>query len=525
MMRKSLSLLLSAGLLLPFTAESSWNVKSDFQLHLTEPLFDQLIGDFWTSLQGTQTINVGNTSFRPDSNTNVQVNGIHVNVDYSFPLPQRIDPARREWKLASNSIGGSITADQILITQRQIIESHGIIFETNVTAECRNIALVLPAGSANISAVVKAEVAQNQIQLTLPSYDANWPSGAWQIQALNCPQIGGIKGAVQEKIAAFMSSFQNVDSTVNAALMQQFQKWSSEASALLLTQQQLPSNDEGMKIFYEPKSAVENSGNGLLLSGNLRFEFPFVAQGQEINQEFNLPANTKIVPKATPQLILPFQTLKGLMMGKYFMGSLEYSLRSPEIPAFTKFMQSRFQQMLAWGDLHHFATDTVFLFQFQPLGPPAFDNEIASSAGVIKGDLTMPISAKMWAPINGTYTPYVEFRTLALGPTALSLTPEGKIKFNVSLSKQPVAYSVAKNYLDLRGKSSLKISSDTVGAAVRDSLNADGIQLSLPTFKVGEKLNLVPQNWDLIQNKVLRLDFVAKTPAAMAAKAAAVAKK
>ncbi len=502
-------LLLSLFFTLSFTAEARWQVKSEFQLLLTEPLFDKLIQDFWQSLQGTQIIPVGNVSLNAGNNTSVQINGINVNVNYSFPLPQRADPTIREWSLKSDTLGARVTADQLLVTQVQNVVQNGIHFQIKVTAECRNIAVKLPPGSASISALIRADVAQNLIQLTMPTYSAQWPSDAWQVESLNCPQLANIQGLVQAQIVQYLSSFENLDHDVNTALTAQFVKWSNAASLLLLSQQELPTSNDYLKVHYEPQTVRENNGQGLVLGGTLRFEYPYLAQGQEFLQEYDLPATAQLVPQATPQLIVPFAAIRSLMMGEYFAGKLEYTTRSPEIPAFQDLMQSRFKQFFGWPDLMNFAKDTTFLFQFQPLGPPAFENETAGRGGAINGNLTLPLSARMYAPLQGIYTPYVEFRTLLSGPTSMTLQDHGKVNFKIAATAQPSTYTFAQNYLASRHPNT-HIAIDTIANATRSSLNADGMQLTIPSFAVGKQLKLVPSTWSLQSEKVLKLDFDAQ---------------
>lgn len=510
-MRFTLALLLC--LALPLTAHSRWQVKSEFQLHITEPLFDTVIADFWQSLQGAQRVPVGNVAFNAGPSTSVQINGINVGVDYFFPVPTRVSPDRREWELKSERIAARITADQLVVRQVILKEIDGIIFETVATAECRNVALTLPAGSASISARVRAEVAQNQVQLTMPHYEAHWSDTAWQVESLNCPQLAGIQGMIKEEIVRFLSSFDNLEHEVSNAIHTQFATWSKDASMLLLSQLELPVKSDYIKVFYEPKEAKENAGKGLILSGTLRLDYPYVAPGEDYSQDFRLPEGLVPADQGSPQLLIPFATIRALIMGEYFANQLEYTMKSTDIPAFQSLMQSRFKQFFAWPDLMTYDKETTFLFQFLPLGPPSFLNERSGGAGVISGELTIPLSMRMFAPLKGMWTPYVEFRTLVSGSTTMSLQKDGKVHFRINASDQPAAYAFAQKYVQEYDPNQ-KIAIDTMAGAVRDSLNADGMTMSLPTLTVGKQLQLVPQVWNLLGQGVLKLDFTAVSKAA-----------
>jgi len=515
MLRTILALLICFAL--PLTSQARWQIRSEFQLHLSEPLFDKLIEDFWQSLQGAQTIPVGNLSFNAGNRTTVHVQGINVNVNYAFPIPQRVHPDQREWELKSSNVGARISADRLLATQVIVVEKDGIIFENVVTVECRNIALALPAGAASLSARVRAEVAQNQVQLTMPQYKADWGSTAWQVEALNCPSLANIQGQIRDEIVNFFSSANNLDREVRQGVSEKFAQWSKDASLLLLSSLELPAKNDYLRTYYEPKEAKENNGKGLVLTGSLRFEYPYVAPGQDFEQEFKLPTGTTITSQASPQLLIPFATIRALMMGEYFAGKLEYTSRSNELASFQSLMQSRWKQFLGWPDLMTYDKETTFLFQFLPLGPPSFLNEKSGGAGSIAGNLTLPLGVRMFAPLNGKWTPYVEFRTLLSGNSNMTLLKDGKVNFKIEAAEQPATYVFAQKYLQ-KYDPNTRIAIETITSAARESLNGEGMQISLPTLKVGKQLQLVPQAWNLMGNQVLKLDFTATTATSVSSK-------
>lgn len=500
--------------LLASSARADWQVNSEFKLHLPESTFDQLIQDFWQTLQGSQTVAVGNIPVNL-GDTQLAINGINVSVDYSFPIPQRVDNTHREWKLMSNTVGAKVTVDQLVITQQKVINVGGINIGTTITATCNNIALALPAGSATVQATVRAEVAQNQIQLSMPTYGATWPDNAWQVTGLDCPELGNVGGQVTQQIQSYLSSFQNVDAAVGAALNRQFTAWSQKASVLLLSQQNLPTGVDYLNASFEPATAAENNGNGLIIGGTLRFVYPFVAQGQHFEQSFALPADAQITPNANPQLLIPFATPRAVMMGHYFAGKLEYTLRSTEIGGFTSFMNSYFQKLFVWPDLLSFSNNTLFLFNVQPMGPPSFTNEAASGTNGIKGNLSQPISMRMYAPIKGVYTPYVEFRTTLSGPAIFTLGTNGKVTLKMTPSDQAMTYAFADAYVK-KYNPNTGISVSKLQSAAHDAMASEGVSLTIPNFAVGSNLTLLPTDWTLQKGSVLRLGFTTTSTAAAA---------
>ena len=259
-MRFASKALLALTIALPISASAEWQVSSEFRLHLTESTFDKLIQDFWQSLQGARQIDAGNVPVNLGE-TQLAINGIHVAVNYSFPSPQRVDQTHREWELKSDKLNATVNVDQLLITQHKLIYIGGIPVDSNVTVACNNVSLHLPEGLAAVRAVVRAEVAQNQVQLSMPVYSANWPANAWQVSSINCPDLGGLGEVVKSQILSYLSSFSNLDAFVSGALKTQFTKWSEQASVLLLSQEELPTGVDYLRVFYEPATATENEGS------------------------------------------------------------------------------------------------------------------------------------------------------------------------------------------------------------------------------------------------------------------------
>lgn len=493
--------------LLPFAAQGAWIVKSEFQLHLSEKLFDEIIADFWKSLQGKQVIPIDNFVIAPGG-IPIRLNGIRAEVNYSFPLPKRVAGQTREWELSSDNLSGRLVVDHISATQTIVREENGIIIEIPLQADCFNVALTLPAGSTRVSARIKADIIDNQVKLSLPHYEADWAPNSWQVESMNCSGLEGLEAVVKAEALKALSSFQNFDAEVHTALTENFETWSKDASLLLLSERELPSKKDYLKIYYEPTSAVE-VGTGLLLAGEMRFEYPFVAPGQEIIHSYALKAGTKKNAATAPQLLIPFETVRSLMMGEYFAGKLEHSLRSTEIPAFTTFMQSRWKQFWAWPELMNYPANAEFAFQFLPMGPPSFTKEKAGKNNSITGNLDMPLSVRMFAPQKGKFTPMVEFRTMVSGPTSLTLLKDGKIELQLTAQEYPVNYAWAEKYLRKHNPST-RVAADTIAEQVRKSLSTEGFTMEIPSLSVGKDLRLVPEKWILESGGNLRLDFATK---------------
>ena len=492
-------------LLSPLWCQASWTVKSEFRLNLNEGIFDDLISDFWKTLQSNQNINIGSFTITPGG-IPIQIRGVKAQLNYQFKEPVRLAGSAREWEISSADLSAKLTVDNISATQTIVREVDGVLIKINLQAECNNVVLSLPPGNTSLLAHVRAELENNQVKLSLPSYSANWNPGSWRVESMSCTGLDGFENIVKEEALKALASFQNFDGQVKGTIENTFANWSKNASLLLLSERELPSGKDYLKIFYQPKEAVETT-HGIELEGEMRFVYPFVSPGQDIVNSYTL-INPRSTTASSPQLLIPFATTRSLLMGEYFAGKLEYSLRSSEIPGFSSFMSSSWQLFWAWPELLRYSARTAFIFQFVPLGPPAFNNEKAAGTSTIAGQVVLPLSVRMYAPIKGKYVPMVEFRSTLAGPTTLKLNEGGQILMQTQAQPTPVTYEWAKKYLATQDPDT-RIAVDTITDQLRPALNQQGVSLNIPSLKVGNSLELAPQSW-VLEGPNMRVNFSAK---------------
>lgn len=495
-MRLFLSAILT---ILPLTAHAQWTVKSEFRLQLNEQLFDQVVEEFWHLLQGRQNVEIGNFTITPGG-IPIQIQNVRAEVDYSLRLPKRTDGGGREWLIASESLAARLTVGRISATQTIVREVDGIIIEIPLHAECENIVLALPAGHGALSARVRADVVNSKVELSLGEYTAEWGVGAWRVESMQCSGVQGFEEIVRREALQTLSNFENFAPFVRGEVDRTFASWSEDASLLLLNALELPSGKDHLKIHYEPREARENAA-GLELLGTLRFVYPHVAPGENIEHHYPLADTTAaLLARAASglQLLLPAGALRSLVMGEYLAGQLTHSMRSSELPGFAAFMANRWQQFWVFPELQRYPQNSEFAFHLQPAGPPAFENMRNSGTNEIAGDLDLPLAAQMFARIEGQLSPMVEFRTRLTGPTRLALSPGGKITLRLALGAAPPPISYAWNEAYLRDHNpTQRIATDVIGENMRTSLNGEGFSLQLPALEIGPNLRLAPHGWEM----------------------------
>jgi len=492
----------------PTTASGAWELSSEFKLQLHIGLLDSLIKDFWSSLGRKQTIPLSNIQINDP--IPISITGIRANIEYEFSEPQRIERSR-EWELKSNAISAELHIDNINATQ--IIEKDigGIIVRIRLEAECHNIRLSLPQGLSYINTHLRTDINNGQIKISMPFFDANWNEGAWQVQSMTCTGAEGFDQVVANEALKKLSSLHNFNNEIETELSKQLALLSEKSSVLLLAKRELTTDQEYLKISFEPNEVIEGEEDSIEVDGILKFTYPNISKNENISHFFSLTKNDLELiekdPLKSSRLLLPFHTIRGLIMGGYLSGKLNYSMRSYEIPAFQSLMQSRWKQFFAWPDLMRFRKNTTFLFQFLASGPPSFENPKTGGAGEITGLLTLPLSARMYAPQNSTYVPYAEFQSMLAGNTKLKLLKNGKVKFQINTDKLKINYRWSQKYLE-KYEPSEYIAVGLMSDALKDSLNAEGLELTIPSIPIGIQSKLIPNDWK-ITGETMAIEFEA----------------
>ena len=497
---KCLILLLISVLSAPSFA--SLEIQSEFRLHINEPTFDTLVNDFGNSLQGTQNIELGNFTY--NDFVPVAINGVHAQLNYAFAPPTRVGNAR-EWSLSSHQISGKIVVDSVSATQVVTTVVNGVTIRVRINAQCSNIVLSLKPGMANVSAKIAAAIAQNQIHLSMADFSASWQQGAWSVDSISCT---GFDALVKDAAMKALSSFANIQAPIQNFLTTKFAAWSQDASILLLTQRDLPTNKDYLKLAFEPKT-VEDSGNGVFITGNFHFIYPLVSPNSNILYTFALDAAALESAKANnPELVIPFETVRSLMMGEYFSGKLDYQTNSNDLNGFQSLFNNGFLLAFIWPDLNSFSGRTVFNFKMSPMGPPSFTNEKSNGNNVISGDLFLPLSVSMYAPKKGKYVPYVQFTSTLDGSTNLTLQNDGKILMQFKQkSNLDIQYAWSQSYVKNYSPNTY-IGTSAMSSTVQNGLNTQGFSLQIPPLPVGKNIILRPFQWNL-NGKDLFVDFAA----------------
>lgn len=486
--------LLALALFLPSLAHAGARVSSEFSLEVPDAFLDQAIAGSQGLLKGTQSFQV-NDAVVPAGIAQVQVSRLSLNLGYSFSSPQRTQPSQREWALKSKTLQATVAVGRMLIQLRQLTEIGGIVLDNDLSIECRDVKLALPAeAGATIEALVRLQVSQNKLAFTLPAFHLQWPAGAWKVEELNCPKLGDIPAVVREKLLGFLLGSEQFEEPLKLAIQTRLAGLTDAANKGLMSSAELPGKEPARKVSYSVATAKDEPGRGIQLEGQLTVDYPKVARDQSSEHKLGAASPTSAQAQK-PQLRLPFSALRALAKAEQAAGLLQFSLKSGEIDGFGDLMGSRTRQLLAWPDLLRFSKNTEFLARFRAIGVPVIAKERPGSRGEIKMDLEVPASAQLFAPIDRKWFPYVEMRTALKASASFRLQKNGIVKYTLDPKAQPVSYGFSREYVD-RYHPYPKIAAKKIVGAVLESLPGKEYQLTIPALTLGQK-KLSASQWSL----------------------------
>ena len=486
-------------------ARAAYELDSDFQLHLGNTLFNQLINDFGNSLQGQKSVPI--PDMVAQAGAPVSISGLNLNISYNFAAPVR-EGSQRVWDLNSQSISAKLLINSISISQTIVKDIGGIIVNVVLDASCNNIELNLSPNGSYVDAKLAANLVNNEVVISLADLKANWPSGAWTLSKMSCTGASGFDAIVKSAVLQQLSTINNFQAPIQSAISSALKSWSQSSTLALLSERELPSVRKDLKIFFDPSEAIDGSAGDVLMNGKLRFVYPFVSANQDIKYNFSIDKNSLAAPAngTDSYFFLPSDMVQALIMGEYFSGNLIYSEKSTNISAFNSFMHSRLGQFFVWPDLLSYSESALFLFQFLTQGAPDVLNLAnGSKPNTLTADIGIPLAVRLFSPTdNKGYEPYVEFlsnvsaqASLVLSSTGIQATITGaNLKLNPIWSNAYIRENNPDTYID----------AGTIGSKIQSYLAGQGIHFNLPNLLVGNSLSLVPNQWQ-IQGGNLLLQF------------------
>jgi hypothetical protein len=187
--------------------------------------------------------------------------------------------------------------------------------------------------------------------------------------------------------------------------------------------------------------------------------------------------------------ILPSDTLPKLIQYLYQTGDLRYRVNSASVSSFTSLMGSRFFQFFIWPDLMNFSSRTSFWFDISSEAAPKLANGEMNPGGGIAYRVSAPLLVNQWAPGEGQYVPYLDFRAPMTGELNAKID-DGKLSIQLSPNDLNVSAVYRPEYQKIRRIDNNWIATGILGSNVQSYLQSQAFQFTLPSWDLGQGMTL-----------------------------------
>jgi hypothetical protein len=483
--KKSLEILLSVGLIV-FSAQistpsSSADVlTSPFNLQLSAPSAIALlngVSQFKVPSGNLQTLIPNQTVNVPYP---VQIEGIHLNLNYVFQTPEAIT-SLNAYKIQSSSISGSIVIDTIDAIQTVVLQSGGATIRVQVHALCNHVRLDLLPNSTSANGTIGVEFTGDHANYVLKDFNASWTPAAWQITSLTCTGPQGFGDLVRQNIQASLTSINPFVPEIKTQIQNQL----NVASDQPITWTVKAPGDANVTVTLKPTNLQVLASGSALVAGKASFDF---AKLQNTTCA-KAVAGTPNTPTANDTLTFPVNAIESLFSCAYQSGFLTASFTSEQFTAFKSLLGDFPLKLLIWPNLNRFTSGDVFGFNFSLDTAPEFEFDRTDTSGNFNFYLDSALTLAVYAPTgDGNTTHYVDFSTVLSGPATFSVA-NGILNFTQTNRKLKLKKYWDQNYLDHNTVDQC-IWTGIIGGYLKKYLSHTGVTYTLPTLTQANAFSL-----------------------------------
>lgn len=238
---------------------------------------------------------------------------------------------------------------------------------------------------------------------------------------------------------------------------------------------------------WEPQD-MEAIGEGMIrVPGQLSLKKEGEGPEQvEVVERTQLAAS--LISMTESGLVLPKNTIEKVVEFLHRNGELNHRVPSNSVTAFVGLMKSRFLQFFVWPDLMKFATNTTFYFDLRAQNYPSLTNGRMVTDRGLTYDLQVPLLVNMWAPHNGNYLPYVDFRAQGSGRVYINVKGN-QLQLQAMTGPLNVRSQFRDEYKSVRAVSD-SIWESLLGSRVQSYLSSQKFMTDLPEWPLTQNLIL-----------------------------------
>ncbi|WP_413290729.1 hypothetical protein [Bdellovibrio sp. HCB337] len=326
----------------------------------------------------------------------VLLTGIHLELNSRLQKPA-VDTGGDSVILQSRDLEATLTINSVSIDQWIEREIGGVIGRFRVQARCQGVSLRMLPGKALFEMRLSPVFEGGRVRARVDDISLTWAQDGWSVSALNCTGAAGFDDIIRAEILK-----QVADSTLvnkyKAAMIEYVQNYVSRQSFDFSHSKSLdnirPDIHASIRI-----TRFEGQQENALLRGVIRIVFD-----RSSEKDVSLDLTGKSLGSISQTALrLPEQLVPVIAKRAFPAKSWSKRVSSREIPGFSTLMQSRLAQFFVWRELIRFSKSAEFLFDVTNA------KALTLSGADLSYKVTNTLNAKMYAPRDGKYVPFMDF--------------------------------------------------------------------------------------------------------------------
>ncbi len=384
-------------------ASASSNLETEFEMILPQAFQQNLIEQEWQALQKNE---LKMSWHIPDQvydapDVKVHLSGLLLDLKTKLKNPGQSQGAE-SITLESKDLQAELNIQAVTIDQYIEKEVGGVIGRFRIQARCEGIRLHMDTGKGSFAMKLSPSFEGSLVRAHVNDVSLSWTPDAWSLGDMKCTGAQGFDDIIKAEVLKLTGDSSIVDQQKDI-LRQNVQDYVNKYSIDLAQSRNLTSTRPDIKVSMRIREFAATEKKALVVRGIIRAEFMKFKGSDNIYLKLS-KQSSKDDSSTNARLRIPEEFV--LIMAKQAFGANSWLQRvySSQLPGFSSLMQSRFSQFFIWCELMSFPKSAEFLFD-------TYSQKNIEVAGEnLNYQVRASLRAEMYAPKNGRYIPFMNFR-------------------------------------------------------------------------------------------------------------------
>ena len=329
-------------------------------------------------------------------------------------------------------------------------------------------------------------------------------SSGWSFADFNCTGPQGYKQEIVKAITGILSNQVEMEKLFRLEVSKQLSTKSDEIETRIMQPHEFQLAPQ-LKAQLVPEKTQTLSDGSMVVSGKLNFQLSRSKENHPLRSLSFEPTNF-YTPSGESALVLPEKFLPSLLSVLYRDGYLSYTDMGQKYRAFRKLMRSRFYQFFLFPELMHFSRKSDFLLHAKATSEPQMQQPWSQDHRVYSSIQT-DMDYQMWAPIKGTFSPFVTLFADTQLPFSATVNGHGNIEVDFERPQMRLQSRWSPHYLASKSYVSKRIAKGYMTDKVQDVTEDFIFTYTLSPIPLTPSAQLKAKELSVMPNNLLELKF------------------